>query len=85
MTRQRLMEMIADQLSIPADQISEESSVTDDLGADSLDIVEMLAALEEEGGVCIPDEDAVNMRTVGDVCAYVLQHISAEDWNENHE
>ena len=89
MTIEMLAEMIARQMGISPEQIGEDSSITEDLGADSLDIVEMLAALEDACGICIPDEDAVNLRTVGDVAAYVSRFDGAEqtppDWNDNDE
>ena len=89
MTRDTLIEMIARQLNLPLEQITDEASVTEDLGADSLDIVEMLTALEDACQLNIPDEDVVELRTVGDVTAYILSRLtpeqSSEDWNEYDE
>lgn len=67
----KVREIIAEQLGINEEEINNESSFLDDLGADSLDIVELLMALEEEFSVEIPDEDAEKMRTVGDVANYL--------------
>ena len=63
--------IIAEQLGISDEEIHRESSFVDDLGADSLDIVELLMALEEEFSVEIPDEDAEKMRNVGDLVDYL--------------
>ncbi|NLN41739.1 MAG: acyl carrier protein [Clostridiales bacterium] len=63
--------IIAEQLGIEVDEITMESSFIDDLGADSLDIVELIMALEEEFDMEIPDEDAEKISTVGDVIDYI--------------
>ena len=68
----KVREIIAEQLGISEEEITMDSSFLDDLGADSLDIVELLMALEEEFSVDIPDEDAEKMRTVGDVANYLV-------------
>jgi acyl carrier protein len=68
---QKVREIIAEQLGISEDEINKESTFLDDLGADSLDIVELLMALEEEFSLEIPDEDAEKMHTVGDVVLYL--------------
>jgi acyl carrier protein len=67
----RIKSTIVDQLGIDASKISANSSLVDDLGADSLDIVELVMAMEEEFGIEIPDEDAEKIKTVGDVIKYV--------------
>lgn len=67
----KVCEIVAEQLGISEDEIGKDSSFLDDLGADSLDIVELLMALEEEFSFEIPDEDAEKMRTVGDVIVYL--------------
>ena len=64
---ERMKEMIADQLSVEAEIITEASSFKDDLGADSLDLFELVMALEDEYSVEIPAEDLQNLLTVGDV------------------
>ncbi len=68
---EKMKELIADQLSVEADSITEASSFKDDLGADSLDLFELVMALEDEYGVEIPAEDLENMATVGDVINYL--------------
>jgi len=63
--------VIVEQLSVDEADVTEEASFIDDLGADSLDIVELVMALEEEFGISIPDEEAENIKTVGDAIAYI--------------
>ena len=63
--------VIVDQLNVDAADVSPESAFVDDLGADSLDIVELVMALEEEFGTSIPDEEAENIRTVGNAVDYI--------------
>ncbi len=70
----KLKEIIADKLSVNEDEITMESTFIDDLGADSLDIVELIMALEEELEMEIPDEDAEGFKTVGDVVEYTTEH-----------
>ena len=66
-TIDKIKEIIAKQLNISVDSVAEDKEVVKDLGADSLDIVEMLMTIEEELSITIPDEDAVNIKTVGDI------------------
>ena len=68
--------IVADKLSISEDQVTEEASFIDDLGADSLDTVELVMALEDEFGMDIPDEDAEKLSTVGKAMDYVLAYLS---------
>ena len=70
----KLKEIIADKLSVNEDEITMESTFIDVLGADSLDIVELIMALEEELEMEIPDEDAEGFKTVGDVVEYITEH-----------
>jgi acyl carrier protein len=70
-TEQRVKKIIVDQLSVNADQVTAEAKFIEDLGADSLDIVELVMALEEEFGSEIPDEQAEKLLTVGDVVKYI--------------
>ncbi|MDD3704792.1 MAG: acyl carrier protein [Clostridiaceae bacterium] len=68
---EKVQEKVAEQLGIEAEEITLESSFIVDLGADSLDIVELLMALEEEFDIEIPDEEAEKLSTVGDVVEYI--------------
>ena len=67
----RVKKIIAEQLGVEESQVTSEKSFVADLGADSLDTVELVMALEEEFGIDIPDEDADKIKTVGDVLAYL--------------
>jgi acyl carrier protein len=67
----RIKKIIEEQLGVEGDRIKAEASFIDDLGADSLDIVELVMAMEEEFDLEIPDEDAEKLRTVGDVTSYL--------------
>ena len=71
---ERMKEIIAEQLSVDADSITEASSFKDDLGADSLDLFEMVMAFEEAFEVEIPSEDLEQIQTVGDVVKYLEAH-----------
>jgi acyl carrier protein len=73
----RLTEIIADQLGVELEQVVPSASFTDDLGADSLDLVELIMALEEEFEVDIPDEDAEKILTVGDALNYLKEHAAS--------
>lgn len=70
---EKMKELIADQLSVDADTITAESSFKDDLGADSLDLFELVMALEDEYSVEIPADDLQNLATVGDVMNYLKE------------
>ena len=70
----KVKSIIADQLGVGEDEIKPESNFIDDLGADSLDIVELVMAMEEEFEVEIPDEEAENIKTVGDAINYINTH-----------
>ncbi len=70
---ERMKEMIADQLSVDAELITEVSTFKEDLGADSLDLFELVMALEDEYSVEIPAEDLQNLLTVGDVMNYLKE------------
>jgi acyl carrier protein len=70
----RIREIVAEQLGVDAEEVTPEVSFVDDLGADSLDTVELVMALEEEFGIEIPDEDAEKISTVGDAIAYIESH-----------
>lgn len=66
--------IIIEQLGVEEEDVKEESSFVDDLGADSLDIVELVMALEEEFELEISDEDAEKIRTVGETVKYIQEH-----------
>jgi acyl carrier protein len=70
----KVKSIIADQLGVGEDEIKPESSFIEDLGADSLDIVELVMAMEEEFEVEIPDEEAENIKSVGDAINYINTH-----------
>ncbi len=70
----RIKQIIADQLGVDEDEIVPEASFIDDLGADSLDIVELIMAFEEEFDIEIPDEDAEKIKTVQDVIDYIKNY-----------
>ncbi|WP_027623434.1 acyl carrier protein [Clostridium lundense] len=74
MILKKVKNIISEQLGIDAEEITMESSFMDDLGADSLDIVELIMALETEFDLEIPDEDAEKISTVGDVVDYIKAH-----------
>jgi len=67
----RVKEIIVEQLGVNPDQVAPEAKFIEDLGADSLDTVELVMAFEEEFGAEIPDEDAEKLQTVGDVIKYI--------------
>ena len=72
---EKVREIIAEKLSINEDEITMDSSFLDDLNADSLDLVELMMALEDELDTEIPDEEAENFKTVGDVVKYLKNHV----------
>lgn len=72
---EKVKSIIAEQLGVKVEEIKPESSFVDDLGADSLDTVELVMALEEEFGIEIPDEDAEKMTTVGDALKYIEEKV----------
>ncbi|HSV97041.1 MAG: acyl carrier protein [Spirochaetota bacterium] len=68
---EKIRKIIVDQLGVDESEVTEDASFVDDLGADSLDTVELVMALEEEFGIEIPDEDAEKIITVGDAVKYI--------------
>jgi len=70
----KVKEIIINELGVDPEKVTSEASFVEDLGADSLDTVELVMAFEEEFGVDIPDEDAEQMRTVGDAIKYLKEH-----------
>jgi len=73
----QLRKIVGEQLDVEEDQVVLNASFIDDLGADSLGLVELIMALEESFGLEIPDEDAENIRTVGDALAYIQKHVAS--------
>ena len=67
----KVKDIIVEQLGVSADQVKPEAKFIEDLGADSLDTVELVMAFEEEFGIEVPDEDAEKLQSVGDVVSYV--------------
>ncbi|MXO89865.1 acyl carrier protein [Pontixanthobacter aquaemixtae] len=73
-TPDRVSKIVVEHLGVEADKVTQEASFIDDLGADSLDIVELVMAFEEEFGVEIPDDAAEKIATVGDATKYIEEH-----------
>ena len=71
---EKVRQMIADQLSLNAEDISISTDIMKDLGADSIDVMEMLMTMEEELGVSVPDDMIQNLKTVGDLVSYMEQN-----------
>lgn len=74
---ERVRDLIVEQLGVNVDQVTTEASFVDDLGADSLDTVELVMAFEEEFGIDIPDEDAEKMGSVKDAISYLEENSKA--------
>ena len=74
----KITEIIVEQLGVKPEEVVPEASFVDDLGADSLDTVELVMALEEEFGIEIPDEDAEKIQTVGDAIRYIEEKAGAK-------
>ncbi|HTO08207.1 MAG TPA: acyl carrier protein [Myxococcota bacterium] len=75
----KIREIIVEQLGVSAEEVVPEASFIDDLGADSLDIVELVMAIEEEFGLEIPDEDAERMQSIADAINYVEERTAGRD------
>ena len=72
----QVKKILCDQLDLEEEQVNEDSEVIDDLGADSLDIVDLVMTLEEEFDTEIPDEDIENLKTVGDIVKYIEDRVA---------
>jgi acyl carrier protein len=73
-TRDRVIEIVCEQMGAPKDKVNENTSFINDLGADSLDTVELVMEFEDEFDLNIPDEDAEKIQTVGDAIKYIESH-----------
>lgn len=68
---EKVADIVVEQLGVNADQVKPEAKLVEDLGADSLDAVELVMAIEEEFGIEIPDEEAEKLQSVGDILGYI--------------
>ena len=74
MTIDKVKEIIANQLSVPADKLTDTTNIAEELGADSLDLVEILMSLEDEFGISIPDEVIPNIKTINDIVDFIQKN-----------
>ncbi len=72
---EKVKQLICEQLGKSPDKVEMDTKIVEDLGADSLDIVELLMALEDEFGLSLPDEVAAQLHTVGDIVKYIEEHV----------
>ena len=75
---EKIKAVIAEQLGVKPEEVTDQAKFVDDLGADSLDTVELVMALEEEYGIEIPDEDAEKLTTVGDAIKYIEEKLASK-------
>ncbi len=75
---EKLKDIIAEQLSVDADEVTMDSNIQDDLGADSLDVVDLITTIEDEFDLSIPDEAVEEIKTVGDIANYIEKNTDAE-------
>ncbi|MCC6475436.1 acyl carrier protein [bacterium] len=75
----KVKKIIADRLQVDLDSVTDKAGFVEDLGADSLDLVELIMAFEEEFGLEIPDQDAETMKSVGDAIAYLKSKTAAQN------
>ncbi|MCR5121661.1 MAG: acyl carrier protein [Ruminococcus sp.] len=78
MVFEKVRDLVAEQFDIEADEVTAESQIVDDLGADSLDVVDLISAVEDEFDVQIPDEKVEGIKTVGDIVAFI-ESFASED------
>ncbi|MBE6857928.1 MAG: acyl carrier protein [Ruminococcus sp.] len=76
---EKLKGIIAEQLGVDEDEVTAEANIQDDLGADSLDIVDLITTIEDEFDLSIPDEAVEEIKTVGDIANYIEKNAEAED------
>ena len=74
MVFEKIRAILCEQLDVEEDQVTMEASITDDLGADSLDVVDLVMSLEDEFDVEVPDDKVENIKTVGDIVKYVEEN-----------
>lgn len=75
MVFEKVRDILVEQLDVEEEKVSMEASIIDDLGADSLDVVDLVMSLEDEFDVEIPDEQVKNMKTVGDIVKYIEENV----------
>ena len=75
----KLKTIVSDRLDVEQDQVTEDKNFVEDLGADSLDIVELIMGIEDEFGIEIPDEDAEKLTSVGEAMKYTLEKIGVDE------
>ena len=78
MVYEKLKELIMSQFGIDEDQLTPDTDIVDDLGADSLDVMEMLMALEEEYGILVVDDDVSELRTISEIVEFVENKINSK-------
>lgn len=78
MTLEKVKEMIANQLNLNIEKVTDDAKLVADLGADSLDMIEMLMALEEEFGISVPDDKAEELKTVGQIAAFIDSQVKKD-------
>ena len=76
MVFEKVRDILVEQLDVEEDKVTMEASITDDLGADSLDVVDLVMSLEEEFDVEIPDNQVENIKTVGDIVRYIEDNVA---------
>ena len=76
MVFEKVRDILVDQLDVEEDKVTMDASITDDLGADSLDVVDLVMSLEEEFDVEIPDNQVENIKTVGDIVRYIEDNVA---------
>ena len=75
---EKLKDIIDEQISVDADEVTMDSNIQDDLGADSLDVVDLITTIEDEFDLSIPDEAVEEIKTVGDIANYIEKNTDAE-------
>lgn len=76
MVFEKVRDILVDQLDVEEERVTMDASITDDLGADSLDVVDLVMSLEEEFDVEIPDNQVENIKTVGDIVRYIEDNVA---------